>query len=297
MFLSSQTKTRYRVVNRRKFIISSTLTILFLAAMMYTVALGVRAGVVWATEVMAVEPEIVLTEEIAENVEVQPKPISYQYSMGDISIDTEDKDQFIEELETLLTESIQRNDALENKYQLLNQNIKQVTKEDIRIYKEYDYVLDYNSSDFTVDDIKMVEKLCKEYGNIVNPHLWFALVELESAYRSNTKNSKSSASGWGQVIKGTGRYIYENKLKLGTYNHAKMGISKEVNARISIYYLSDLINETKSVNRALIRYNGGELGARYASIVSSKLKKNSNLTLKQVQTFADKGIKQSATAL
>jgi hypothetical protein len=64
-----------------------------------------------------------------------------------------------------------------------------------------------------------------------------------------------------------------------------MGTDKRINATISINYLSDLVKEY-GVQKALIRYNGGELGQKYANIVSTKLEKNSSLTLNKVAITA-----------
>lgn len=155
------------------------------------------------------------------------------------------------------------------------------TDEGIR--KEFGYALNYSGSDMTVDDIRMIKKLGAQYG--VNPHLWLALVELESGFNSQAQSSKSSAKGWGQVLRSTGEWLYEDKLHLGNnYNHNTMALNKEINARMSMYYLASNIKSHKgNIAKALIRYNGNELGQAYPDKVANYLKQNAGLS------FADVG--------
>jgi hypothetical protein len=280
MYLTTYTKSRYRVVNPRKFIVSSTiLTVLFVVALYYAI-MGVRVTYGAVAEQFGGVKEV-----RTESVGAPPKPTvpTYQFSTINTQIVSHDKNDFINQLQTTLADDSMELSKLKQKYATDIKQAKQVSYNDLKLYNEYRYVLNYPSSDVTIDDVKMVEKICKQYGNIVNPHLWFSMIELESSYDSNATNSKSTARGWGQVLRGTGKWLYEDELKLGHYNHATMGTDKEINARMSIYYLGMLIKESGGVQPALIHYNGGELGTRYSTVILSKLKKNTNLTLKQLQ--------------
>lgn len=293
-----QTFGKYTVTNHRRFLFTAMLFGFIVASLVYYGTLGIQA--VYAS---------VLNE---NQVEEQ----TFVFESNGVKIIAASQEEFIDKLEGSLKNSIHQTTVMtavyeqavqdkteaEAKYEQIEKRYNQILAEKAAVEKaqaakkkqedekaaireEYGYALNYPGSDVTIADVKMVQKLCKEYGNVVDPHLWFSLVELESGYNSKAKSKSSSAAGWGQVIRGTAEWIYEDALKLGNYNHSTMGTNKEINARISIYYLSSLIKEY-GVKKALIRYNGGELGVRYANIVSTKLEKNSDLTLKQVAAKA-----------
>lgn len=293
MFTSNNNKARYRVVDRNRFTLASAVIATLVVALIYLTTMGVQ--VVYAT---VLHPESDETPVVVE----APQPVTYVFEAGRATrVIAVSQDAFVEELKTTLVTVSEKADDLndkyytssyekeyyETKYKEIQDKYDALVKEKAKkesnasIESEYSYVLNYPGSDFTIDDIKMVISLTKEAGGVLNPHLWFSLVELESSYNSKLKSKSSSASGWGQVIKGTGKWVYEDMLHMGTYNHSTMGTNKKINATISIYYLSNLIKE-HGVQKALLRYNGGELGQRYVSIVSSKLEKNSSLTLNKV---------------
>jgi len=172
---------------------------------------------------------------------------------------------------------------------------------DEAIIREFGYALRAPQSDMTVDDIRMIKQLCVQYG--LDPHLWLALVEVESGYNSKARSKKSTASGWGQVLKATGKWLFEEKLKLGVYDHDLMGTDKHINARMSIYYLASHIRTYGgNIRKALIRYNGSELGEEYANRVERNLFKNTGRMLSQVvalngtgvNTYIDDGILTSS---
>lgn len=209
----------------------------------------------------------------------------YTFYDEDINISTKNLDEYVNFLYNQLHESLDREDDIRYKYNDVLSAGNKLNETTASIYNEYKYVLEYPSSDFTLNDITMVLGLCnKYYGNNKNfPHLWFSLVQLESSYCSSIKMPKTStARGWGQVLDRTGQWLYEDELKLGKYNHATMGSNKQINATMSIYYLSKLINQY-GVHKALISYNGGEIGERYVNIIAANLKKNSGLSLADIE--------------
>jgi soluble lytic murein transglycosylase-like protein len=208
----------------------------------------------------------------------------YTFTIGDKTIEATSADEALAKTKALLQDQVEKNKdqedtiiAMQAKYDQKIDQSKAITAKDVNLYNEFSYAINYPGSDMTLNDIKMIVDISKQEN--VNPHVWLSLVELESKFQSYSRSNRSTAAGWGQVLKGTGKSLYEDELKLGNYNHATMGINKEINARMSIHYLGDLIKETGSVEKALISYNGGELGAKYASIVNQNLKENAGITL------------------
>ncbi|UTV60866.1 hypothetical protein JDFnp1_78 [Fusobacterium phage JD-Fnp1] len=80
--------------------------------------------------------------------------------------------------------------------------------------KSYGRDVSYMTYDF-LDDV--FEK-SREYN--VNPYVVLGIVAGESNFYAAAKNKKSSATGLGQIVKGTGKYIHVNILGYDTpYNH------------------------------------------------------------------------------
>lgn len=276
---------RYRVTNNSKFIVSTTLLVMFVLTIGYMLAFAGYKHYTQVKEDKAYQ---------AQQVELSNLKEKYSFTINDIYVEATSAEEALQKTKALLvtqaeetTKQININKeqqetivALQEKYDAKIEQAKATTKQDVKLYNEYAYAIEYPGSDMTLSDIKMIVNISKE--EKVNPHLWLSLVELESKFKSNARSNRSTASGWGQVLKGTGESLYEDQLKLGNYNHASMGINKEINAKMSIHYLGELINTSGSIERALINYNGGELGEKYANIVKQNLKENTGLTLSKV---------------
>ena len=83
--------------------------------------------------------------------------------------------------------------------------------------KSYGRDVSYMTYDF-LDDV--FEK-SREYN--VNPYVVLGIVAGESNFYASAKNKKSSATGLGQMVKGTGKYIHTNILGYDTpYNHENL---------------------------------------------------------------------------
>lgn len=112
--------------------------------------------------------------------------------------------------------------------------------------------------------VNHVYKMANLYG--VDPKIIFGIIKVESSFNPNAKSSSSSASGYGQFIRSTAEYIYEKKLNRGAYNHS-MAFDPYLNIEMIAYYISSHYKTYGNYSKALIRYNGGELGQRYADKV------------------------------
>lgn len=83
--------------------------------------------------------------------------------------------------------------------------------------KSYGRDVSYMTYDF-LDDV--FEK-SREYN--VNPYVVLGIVAGESNFYAAAKNKKSSATGLGQIVRGTGKYIHTNILGYDTpYNHENL---------------------------------------------------------------------------
>ena len=265
---------KYILISPVKLAVSSIIMISILTILVYLVynmIFGIQSCYSYSQTIQEKQTEIT---EVSE-------PIVYKYSfnIGGETLYTNDDDVYIKLLENKLLEY--KTDSRVTDMQNTDERyLKKILKDDYEIYNTYKYALQFGSSDINISDLKIIQKYCKEYN--INMHLWLSLVELESGYRSKISNEGSI--GYGQITYSTGKWIYEEKLKLGTYNH-NMLYNKELNSRLSIYYLSMLISENKTIESSLIRYNGNELGSRYPNVIAKYLKKNSGLTFSQATMF------------
>jgi len=155
-----------------------------------------------------------------------------------------------------------------------------------------------SGTDATASDLGMIKSIADKFG--INPHLWLALAETESHLYSKAANSSSSARGWGQLLEGTAKGIYEKTLKLGSYNH-DMAFDKNTNATMSIAYLRQMFDMFNGDGaKAILAYNvgpgnvqkgigvndnggyGAGHGSEYLQKVLRNLKENTGMDLKDV---------------
>lgn len=141
------------------------------------------------------------------------------------------------------------------------------------LYDKYSYVISINNirTGINYSTIALGEKLMKERG--INPHMLFGLIRLESAGNPKTTNSKSTARGLGQFLKGTGKWVYEDLLGngKGSYNH-DMAFDQNINIRMCVAYLDYLMRTQNGDARLALRlYNGNELGDKYIDIINSHI--------------------------
>ena len=92
-------------------------------------------------------------------------------------------------------------------------------------------------------DIRLVIENGKKYN--FHPALVFALIYKESRFDTLAKNPNSSARGYGQFIKSTGRTMYKMLTKKNDYNHQLMA----QNPRYSIPMIFEYLNYIRSTNK------------------------------------------------
>lgn len=118
----------------------------------------------------------------------------------------------------------------------------------------------------------VLEETCAVYG--ISPHLVLGVIMTESEGHANAKNRSSTATGFGQILKGTGKYVYEDLMGhgKGTYNH-NMAFDPETNIRMTATYLGNLVKQRGSVQRALQNYRGKSNISSYVSKINSHIGK------------------------
>ena len=140
-------------------------------------------------------------------------------------------------------------------------------KYDIIIAKAKSYGRDV--SYMTYDFLDDVFAKAKEYN--VNPYVVLGIVAGESNFYAAAKNKKSSATGLGQMLKGTGNYVHSNVLGYNTpYNHENLK-----DPMVSIEYMLGYFKYLKrhgSYDKAMGEYCGSS--TFYANSYRTKLLNN-----------------------
>ena len=146
------------------------------------------------------------------------------------------------------------NAKLKKENKSLNSDLKKFTKRK-ELYNKYEYAI-YDKAGKRTD-------LTYEH-----PDLLFGIIMTESGGDENATSSSSTARGYGQFLAGSGKYVYENVLHLGTYNHS-MAYNGTTNIKMAAGYLGYLKNKRGfSAYAAVKAYRGVEPTAYIRSINS-----------------------------
>ena len=111
-----------------------------------------------------------------------------------------------------------------------------------------------NRNDLTVDNIRMIKELCKDYNLPVEVVL--GIVMAGSDGYNYTKDSKSTAMGLFQVTYDTGKAYFDKYMADGKeYNHSD-NLSSAFNIKLGVTILGEMYKESGSLLGAIQRYKG-----------------------------------------
>ena len=94
-----------------------------------------------------------------------------------------------------------------------------IFREREELYDKYSYAIINDlgkRTDLTYEEIKLGETLMLEIGQ--NPHLMFGSIMVESGADRDAVNKSSGATGYGQFLESTGKWVYENLMGLDNYD-------------------------------------------------------------------------------
>lgn len=125
-------------------------------------------------------------------------------------------------------------------------------------YDRYAYALfdtDGKRNDITYEQLQLLEQLCAN--SRVDQDLVLSIVMVESEGHSNCTNKKSTARGYGQFLKGTGSWVYEDLMghAKGSYNH-DMAFDGDLNLSMMVRYLEYLYSRSSSTDSVINNYRG-----------------------------------------
>lgn len=165
---------------------------------------------------------------------------------------------------------------------ILNKRIpihKVETKSNKYNFEPYFYAMQstkFNKYYLSEKEMTTVMDWSYKYG--IDPNLVLGIMWVESRYYPNAKSKSSTASGYGQFIKSTGKWTHEYLLKRkDEYNHNVYPFNPDYAIPMMCAYLDHLIKISKGdIRKVLIRYNGNELGAKYYQLIDDYFAKVSS---------------------
>lgn len=109
------------------------------------------------------------------------------------------------------------------------------------LYDKYDYAIkridDGTRTDITYDQLINLEEEAEKRG--IDTDLVLSIVMVESDGVETAKSSQSTATGYGQFIYDTGKFVYEDLLHQGTYN-STVALNGNTNLTMMTAYLEHL---------------------------------------------------------
>ena len=162
-----------------------------------------------------------------------------------------------------------------------------VTKNQNYDYRPYFYAMQstkFNKHYLSEKDMTTVLEWSSKYG--IDPNLVIGIMWVESRYYPKAKSKSSSASGYGQFIKSTGKWTHESLLKRkDKYDHTVHPFNPDDAIPMMCAYLNHLIKISKGdIRKVLIRYNGNELGKRYYELIDEYFARvSSNIDLDSIE--------------
>lgn len=151
----------------------------------------------------------------------------------------------------------------EETIQKLQKEIEDDSLLDFTLAKRYYYVIKEapENGGVTLDLIKFTDDLCAEKN--VNPHLVWAIVDVESDYNTTAASSKSTARGLGQFLASTGKIFYEDSrfMNRGTYSH-DYAYDPYINIEMMIWYLEYLSDSYGADLLTMLQFYSGDTGGK-----------------------------------
>ena len=119
-----------------------------------------------------------------------------------------------------------------------------IYKDREELYNKYEYALyreDGTRTDISYDNLKTLEEQTKEKGMTEEANdLILAIAMTESKGTESAKNINSSASGYGQFLSSTGKFVYTELLGNETYNHSVDALDGNKNITMMVAYIDYL---------------------------------------------------------
>lgn len=225
-----------------------------------TVLAGVLMAVIIVMSSNYMQVNKMLDESQAHNNELFDEVTTLSASVNELTKDLTAMTQVSVTLEQENNSLINDNRALADEYDdVYNELVAMQERKEL--YDKYEYAIIYGGkrTDVKYGDLKHMEDIASELGlteDAIDLCLSFVLNES----RGNEKAyNPSGASGLGQLMPGTGRFVWNNLMDNNgeSYDHSTIPFDGSTNLEMSLRYIAYLDNKHGSATKVVTSYCGG----------------------------------------
>lgn len=250
-------------------------TLLFITSILVTVIVNYLATITKANEdyknaISSLKFDITSKDYQIKNMNEEIAEL--ENALNDAYIKNNDFESTISSMSDIINEIQEDNNDLIEENKSLKKEIKEYTKRN-ELFNKYEYaVLDKsgNRTDLTYDQIETAETLMEKKG--LDPDILLGVIMVESGGVEKCINSESTARGYGQILEGTGQFVYENLEgnPKGSYDHS-MALDGYNNIRMTSELWGWFNESGKSLYQAIQKYRGKEDVSGYIAGINSYL--------------------------
>jgi hypothetical protein len=193
--------------------------------------------------------------------------IEYNYSQ-----DAETYEKLNSEIKDLMdtvTELDSQNKKLAKENKQMHSDLDKYEKRS-ELFDKYEYAV-YNGkkrTSFTYSQLQLAEDIMEEKG--MDANLLLAIAMTESGGNEKIQSKISTARGYGQFLSGTGKFVYEDLMNAGTYNH-NYALNGSTNIKLMANYLKYLQGTRSNIYGIIESYRGVKNCTGYMNKVNSYL--------------------------
>ena len=124
----------------------------------------------------------------------------------------------VKDLMDTVSELDSQNKELADENKKMHSDLKKYEKRS-ELFDKYEYAIYHGKkrTSFTYSQLELAEDIMEEKG--MDTNLLLAIAMTESGGNEKSQSTSSTAKGYGQFLSGTGKFVYEDLMKAGTYNH------------------------------------------------------------------------------
>ena len=215
---------------------------------------------------------------VKDRLDLRKLNAKYSAEVAELNAETVNKKKEVADLDVQVIELQTQIDGQQKTIKEFNDNLVDNLDTLTTLKTKYSKALNFSpNQDFGLVELLFLHNTCKEYN--VPIEIMLAIYEKESGFYSLAKNKTSTATGYGQLIDSTAKSMYENFLKLGTYDmsrHRELCTDKELNIRLSVRLIKYNLDNYGSKWKAVERYYGHpdqSLCYAYAKDINKRMSK------------------------
>lgn len=222
---------------------------------------GFVAIAIISSVITSVAYELKIIDLNVQITELQQENNSNSNELAYITLQRDNTLNLLSQVSSIAVDLDKSNTELSTEVEQLQTAVDHYEKRE-ELFDKYEWALmdGTKKTDLTYEEIESLEQLVEEKGMTQDTtDLVISLAMQESRCSSNAENPKSTARGYGQILSGTGKMIYERLMgnPKGSYNH-DIAFDSETNLTMMVYYLDYLATKYDcDINLVLNEYGDG----------------------------------------